>query len=82
MLAVVSGQLVRSGKPPAATFPAANIWLFACVSPVVCLQVARLAVSLVASIIAACVDGDFLCPVPLFSTSLFQWNWRWGGSFY
>ena len=82
MFAVVSGQLVRSGKPPAATFPAANIRLLACVSPVVGLQVARLGVSLVASVIAACVDGDFLCPVPFFSTSLFQWNWRWGGGFY
>ena len=74
MFAVVSGQLVRSGKPPAATFPAANVWLLASVSPVVGLQVARLGVSLVASVIAACVDGDFLCPVPFFSTSLFQWN--------
>ena len=82
MLAVVSGQLVRSGKPPAATFPAAKVRLLACVSPVVGLQVAGLCVSLVASVIAACVNSDFLCPVPLLSTSLFQWNWRWGGGFY
>ena len=48
MLTIVTGQLIRSGKLPATTFPRAFIRLLSRVRPLVGLQVRTLGVHLVA----------------------------------
>lgn len=46
VLPEVTCELVRASELPAATLPTAVVWLLACVSPEVCLQVGALGVGL------------------------------------
>lgn len=63
MLPIMARQLVRAGKLPAATRPAALVWLLARMRPQVGLQVARLGVGLIANIvIGAGVQCQLLGP--------------------
>ena len=58
MFPLMSGQLVRPRKPPAATLPVTDIGLLTGVGPVVGLQVAGLGVGLPAVVEGAGVDDD------------------------
>ena len=66
---VMPSQLVGSGEPPAAAFPAAEVRLLSRVCPQMRLEVARLGVRLVARLVAARVDRHLL-PAPTSPASL------------
>jgi len=76
MLPVMPSQLIRSGKSPAAAFPAAEVRLLTRVRPQVRLEVARLGVRLVACLVAARVDR-YLLPAPTSPATLLQRNDMW-----
>lgn len=56
VLPVVTGELVRAGKPPLAAVPVTFVRLFAGVRPQVGLEVGGLAVELVAALVGALVE--------------------------
>ena len=62
----VPGELVRTGKPPSASLPRAQVGLLPRVRPLMGLQVARLGIGLDAALDGAGVDDLLpLGPVPL-----------------
>ena len=76
MFPLVSGQFIRPGEPPAATFPVTDVGLLASVSPVVGLEVAGLGVCLATVVEGAGVDDHFPPAQPP-SASLLEWSQAW-----
>lgn len=59
MLAIMPGQFVGSGEFPAATFPAANVWLFTRVSSQMGLQMTGFGVGFLATFVRTGMNRYF-----------------------
>lgn len=66
VLPLVPCQLVRSCKPPVATLPVADVWLFTCVRPVMGFQVRTLGVNFVTAVVRTSVRTKSLLLLGIF----------------